>query len=278
MSGEFLAGFIIALVTAVGVFMVFRRKKSSQVRPGTDEHSKEFEELGKLTGQLAHEIKNPLSTIKINLKLISEDLEELEKVGAAQSGGGAFESNSQAFKRPLRKIAVIRKEADRLEQILEGFLRYVARTELQLVDVDINELVSDMIDFYSPQAGSHRIMIRQGLCTQPLLCRVDADMLKQVLLNLFINAQEAMDGGGELIVRTDRHKEMAVIEISDTGEGVAAEKLVRIFDPYYSSKPRGSGLGLPTAKKIIQRHNGRLSVNSTIGKGTSFLIKLPLIK
>jgi len=234
-----------------------------------------IEELGKLTGELAHEIKNPLSSIKINLKLAREELEAAKSAQGRQAGGG---HNGQEFARALRKIAVIEKETDRLEQILEGFLRYIGKTELQLASVDINSLVSDMIDFYSPQARSHSIIIRQQLYDRPLVCKADEGMLKQVILNLFINAQQAMSDGGELLIRTDLRKKVAVIQISDTGSGIAPDKLGNIFDAYYSSRPQGSGLGLPTAKKIVEAHEGTISVESEPGKGTLFTIELPLQK
>ncbi|HUS71815.1 MAG TPA: ATP-binding protein [Sedimentisphaerales bacterium] len=231
------------------------------------------EELGRLTGELAHEIKNPLSSIKINLKLIREELESAKSVEANQTGQGR---SSQSFTRALRKIAVVEKETDRLEQILEGFLRYIARPELQLASIDISLVISDMIDFYSPQAHSHSIIIRQQLYDKPLVCKVDEGMLKQAILNLFINAQQAMSDGGELLIRTDRQKKDAVIQISDTGSGIAPDKLPYIFDVYYSSRPQGSGLGLPTAKKIVEAHNGTISVDSEPGKGTSFTIRIPI--
>src|SRR4030042_1304701 len=119
-----------------------------------NEHFKQLEELSKLTGELAHEIKNPLSTIKINLKLAAE---ELEGANPVTSGKIDSEKNAQRFQRALRKIAVIQKETDRLEHILDGFLRYISRPELQLAPVNINELLGDMVDFYSPQAYSHSI-------------------------------------------------------------------------------------------------------------------------
>ena len=253
---------------------VIRQKMTSKQDKTQEEskHLKQLEELSKLTGALAHEIKNPLSTIKINLKLVSEDLEGSDVAGS----GKGTEKTDQRLARALRKIAVIQKETDRLEQILEGFLRYIGKTELQPASIDINSLISDMVDFYSPQAQSHSITIRQGLCKKPLVCRVDADMLKQAILNLFINAQQAMSNGGELLIRTDQQNNEAVIQIGDTGSGIALDKLSKIFDAYYSSRPQGSGLGLPTAKKIIEAHNGSISVDSELGKGTSFTIKLPL--
>lgn len=268
---QFICGFVVALLVVVPVVVLFLHKKLSKTQGNKNGYL--LEELGKLTGELAHEIKNPLSTTKINLKLVSEELEDSASAEFSESG---TEKNNLRFKRALRKIAVIQKETDRLEQILDGFLRYVNRTELQLATADINELIGDMVDFYSPQAHSHSITIRQGLHKKPLVCKVDTDMLKQVVLNLFINAQQAMSEGGELMIRTDRQQKDAVIQISDTGSGIAPDKLPRIFDVYYSSRPRGSGLGLATAKKIIEAHSGTIKVDSEPGKGTSFTIRLPV--
>jgi len=265
---HFVGGFVAGLLTVAVLFLYRRFCGNPNDRK---DHLAQLEEVSKLTGGLAHEIKNPLSTIKVNLQLVSE---ELDDPSLSESGRAA--GDSRRLGRAMRKIAVIQKETDRLEQILDGFMRYVDRTELHPVSVDVNELIGDMIDFYSPQANSRSVTIHQGLYVQPLTCKIDADMLKQVILNLFINAQQAMSGGGELIIRTDRQQNDAVIQISDTGEGIAPDRLPHIFDAYYSSRPQGSGLGLPTAKKIIEAHNGSIAVNSEPGKGTSFTIRLPL--
>jgi signal transduction histidine kinase len=207
------------------------------------------------------------------LNLVREELEDLVRT---ESGKNTADKNATMLKRATRKLAIVQKETDRVEQILDSFLRYVHRTELQLASIDINELVSDMIDFYYPQAQSRSVTIRQGLHNEPLICKIDPDMLKQVILNLFINAQQAMSSGGELMIRTEKQQKDAVIQISDTGSGIPPERLPHIFDAYYSSRPQGSGLGLPTAKKIIDAHKGSISVNSEQGKGTSFQIRLPL--
>jgi signal transduction histidine kinase len=268
----FICGFVVALLAVVPVVaLILHKKKLSQNQRNKNGHL--LEELSKLTGELAHEIKNPLSTIKVNLKLVSEELDDSVSAEFSKTG---TEKDNRRLTRALRKIAVIQKETDRLEQILDGFLRYVDRTELQLATADINELIGDMVDFYSPQAHSHSITIRQGLHKKPLICKVDTDMLKQVVLNLFINAQQAMSEGGELMIRTDRQQNDAIIQINDTGSGIAPDRLPHIFDAYYSSRPRGSGLGLPTAKKIVEAHSGTIKVDSEPGKGTSFTIRLPI--
>jgi len=231
------------------------------------------EELPQLAGELAHEIKNPLSTIKVNLKLAEEALEDVD---LSDPGQVLWDQCRRRLAGALRKIAIIQKETDRLEQIVEGFLKYVRRPDLQLARVDLNELVSDMVDFYSPHAYAHSLTVRQYFAGAPLLCQVDAGALKQVLLNLFINAQQAMDPGGELMIRTGRRDEHAMIQVNDTGRGIASDRLATLFRPYQSSRSGGTGIGLATAKKIIEAHKGTISVHSELGKGTSFTIELPL--
>ena len=196
---DFITGLCVACLVVVPVAAVLFHRKARQVRDLNARKTDVDEELTRLTGELAHEIRNPLSTIKINLKLTEEALAE---VASAESGNALSDPHRQRLASSLRKITVIQKEMDRLEQILDGFLRYVRRPDLQLATTDLNELVSDMIDFYSPQAHSHALTVRHGFCAEPLVCRVDPGALKQVLLNLFINAQQAMDHGGELLIRT----------------------------------------------------------------------------
>jgi signal transduction histidine kinase len=254
--------------------------------------AQDAEGLGRLLGVIAHEIKNPLSTIKINLRLADEDLQDTAsaiKQGSLQASeiSPSRDEIENRLSRTRRKIAVITKEAARLEQILDNFLRFADQTRPRLIPADVNLLVSDLFDFFLPQALAHSITMRQQLHKEPLVCLFDTVMLKQALLNLFINAQQALNQGGsgqaldkqgELMVRTgpDSKSGFAQIQISDTGKGIPADRIEHIFEPYQSTKPTGSGLGLATVKKIIDLHNGSISVVSEPGKGTSFTIFLPL--
>jgi signal transduction histidine kinase len=245
-------------------------KQDSSSNRDSSQQWRQLEDLARLTGELAHEIKNPLSTIKVNLKLIGEEL------GAIDSDGGG--ESAQRLGRARRKLTVVEQEAERLEKILEGFLRYVGRTELNCERTDINELVGEVVDFYFPQAASHGITLRQTLSKMPLICGVDPAVLKQVILNLFINAQQAMGRGGELMVRTDKSASGARIAVSDTGPGIPAERLAHLFEPFFSSRSGGTGLGLATAKRLVDAHGGKITVASETGKGTAFTIELPLLK
>lgn len=271
---EVITGICLASLVIVPVAVALFHRKARQVQAEQARRTDVEEELTRLTAELAHEIRNPLSTIKVNLKLTEEALTD---VASGEPANGLSDPHRQKLSSALRKITVIRKEMDRLEQILDGFLRYVRRPDLQLATLDLNELVSDMIDFYSPQAHSHALTVRQSLLAEPLMCRVDPGALKQVLLNLFINAQQAMDSGGELMIRAVRRADRAVIQINDTGKGIPPEKVPVLFRPYSSSRSGGTGLGLATAKKIIEAHDGTIAVHSELGKGTSFTIELPLM-
>jgi signal transduction histidine kinase len=237
--------------------------------------AKEAEGLGRLLGVIAHEIKNPLSTIKVNLRLVDEDLQDTASAADVPVARGEIE---QRLSRTRRKIAVITKETARLEQILDNFLRFADQTRPRLAPADVNSLVSDLFDFFLPQAIAHSITMRQQLHKEPLVCMLDAVMFKQAILNLFINAQQALDKQGELMVRTSRDSKsgFAQIQVSDTGKGIPADRIEHLFEPYQSTKPEGSGLGLATVKKIVDLHRGVISVVSEPGKGTSFTITLPL--
>ena len=255
-----MAGFAVAAVVIVPAFMLLMRRNAEKTRSAQRRRIEQIEQLSKLTAGLAHEIKNPLSVIKINLKLITED----------------WDRNDERLARSMRKVGVIQKQTDSLQQILDGFLQYMGKAEIHPALAEINQLVGEVVDFYSPQAHSHSITVRIALSKEPLQCKVDVGMIKQVILNLFINAQQAMTAGGELMVKTVKDKNEALIEISDTGSGIEPDRINNIFDAYYSSRPGGTGLGLPTARKIIEAHNGSISVVSELGKGTLFTVKLPL--
>ncbi len=220
-------------------------------------------ELGTLTGGLAHEIKNPLSTVQLNLQLLREDLDP----------------EHPAHARIIHRLDTVRREASRLKDILDDFLKYAGKLELSRQPVELNGLMEDLVDFFLPQAQSQKVRLRLKRSEQPITALVDGRLLKQAVLNLMINALQAITGqgqGGDLILSVQRSGGEALIEIIDTGKGIAPEEMGRIFDAYYTTRKGGSGLGLAMTRRIIEEHGGRLEVRSEVDKGSDFMIFLPL--
>lgn len=218
-------------------------------------------ELGQLAGGLAHEIKNPLSTINLNLKLLSEDIERHK------------DDEHQRWQRRLRNV---QDEAGRLKGILDDFLRFAGKYELQTSPTDLRRLVSELVDFFAPQATAAKVVMRSSVSDRPVRCNVDGNLIKQAMLNLMINAVHAMPEGGELLLKVYPLRDEGVIEVIDTGVGIPPENLSKVFQVYYSTKARGTGLGLPTTKRIIREHDGHIQVESEPGRGTRFTIKIPM--
>lgn len=220
-------------------------------------------ELGTLTGGLAHEIKNPLSTVQLNLQLLQEDLDP----------------NNPAYSRVVHRLATVSREATRLRDILDDFLRYAGKLELRRKDTDLNALLEELADFFTPQAQFSRVQLRLKPSPQPLIVSVDPRLIKQAVLNLMINALQAMTHGGELILTAsivDSITPWAVIDVIDTGPGIPPEQAEKIFQAYYSTKKGGTGLGLAMARRIVEEHGGQIGVRSEPNKGSDFFVKIPV--
>lgn len=223
--------------------------------------SGDLNSLNTLAAGLVHEIKNPLNAISINLQLLNEDLQNRD---------------SEKDSKMSRRVRLLQKEVSRLDSILSDFLRFAKRHELHIEACDINEVIDSVLDFIGPEAMQNSIRILKSFDTKLPKCNLDSNIIKQALLNVILNAQQAMPKGGELIVRTYGNDENIFIDITDTGIGIERDKIDKIFQVYYSTKENGTGLGLPTARKIIEESKGTISIRSEDGKGSSFLIKLPV--
>lgn len=281
---QLLLGFLLGLATALGVGAWWWRRWSRRRRSRQREllrrtrRAERLAELAGMTGGLAHEIRNPLSAIKMNLQLLKEDIERKSKQAAGGGGADELEGLADMYQRWQRKIGVIGSEADRLADKLNDFLRLTGRMELHPVRCDINELLDDLIDFYEPQAISKGITIRRNLCQGPLYCRIDVNLVKQAFLNLLINAVQMMEAGGELMILCREGAGQVEVEVIDTGPGIEVEQQERIFEPYYSTRTGGTGLGLSICCRIIEEHQGSIGLHSEVGKGSKFTVVLPAIR
>lgn len=217
-------------------------------------------ELATLAGGLAHEIRNPLSTIGMNLELLAEELEN---------------DDSQRARRMLRRIANLQGECRNLEEILNAFLQFARAGELHLSDGNLNTIVSDYVDFLEPQANSMEVELRPHLDSDLPVVMLDKSLMRQALVNLCRNAIEAMPEGGSIDLLTRTRGDDVVLEIIDTGKGMDEKTRGQMFQAFFSTRSGGSGLGLPTVRKIVEAHHGRISCESEVGKGTRFTITLP---
>jgi signal transduction histidine kinase len=220
----------------------------------------QYAEIAALAGGLAHEIRNPLSTISLNLDLLAEEVQASGSTGAH---------------RMLQKIATVQRECRHLEDVLEEFLRFARLGELEPVECDLNQKVRDFIEFYQPEATAAAVEISPHLAPDLPTVRLDRALFRQALLNLALNAQQAMPRGGLLELQTRFRDGRVELDLIDSGCGMDPATLGRIFDVFYSTKPAGSGLGLPTVKRIVEAHGGRITVESAPGRGTRFTISLP---
>jgi two-component system, NtrC family, sensor histidine kinase HydH len=219
-----------------------------------------YSEVAELAGSFIHEIKNHLSTLQLNLQLLAEDFEEPQ---------------SQRERRALERIQRLESECQRLVEVSNDFLRFARIEELDVAPADLVPVIEELVDFFTPTARQARIEIKSYLPADLPAVRLDREMFKQALLNLMLNAEQAMPEGGEITLQAAREPGAVLLHVIDTGQGMSPDVLSRVFRPFFSTKPGGTGLGLPTARKIIAAHGGELSVQSELGRGTKFTIRLP---
>lgn len=219
-----------------------------------------YYDIARLAGGLAHEIKNPLSTIRLNLELLAEDFADPE---------------TPRERRAARKIEIVYKECERLQTILDDFLKFTRARQLKLVPCQLNREVRQLLDFYAPKATEAGIEVIDYLSSSLPTVMLDPEAFRSALWNLIINAEQAMPEGGQIVVRTAPCPDGVRLDLIDTGCGMDPQILRNAFDAFYSTKRNGSGLGLAITKQVIEAHGGRIYVQSERGKGTQFSIVLP---
>jgi signal transduction histidine kinase len=218
-------------------------------------------QLGTLLAGFAHEVRNPLSTIGLNLQLVLEDFQEPE---------------TARDKRTQKRLSAVEGEVRRLQTILEEFLKHARAPEPKLRAVNLNEKLQALIDFHHLEMKDVDLSMRfyPGREVAEVWC--DWDLVQAAVVNLMRNAKEATPSGGQIFVSTMREQDFVVINVTDTGEGIDLQQIDRVLEPYFSTKKGGTGLGLPTARRVAEDHGGTLTMQSEPGKGTQFSLRLPI--
>jgi signal transduction histidine kinase len=168
-------------------------------------------------------------------------------------------------------------EVSRLEGIIHDNLSYIKAVSLQLSEADVNAVIQDILTLYEDELVQRRITVEKKFSPSIPMLKIDTQQIKQAVINILKNAMEAMENGGTLFIRTGLLEETneVAIEFGDTGPGISAKAMHNIFNPYYTTKPRGTGLGLPITNRIIKAHKGKIELKNKEGGGALFTIKLP---
>jgi two-component system, sporulation sensor kinase E len=246
----------------VGHVMILRDITESRRTAQQTIESERLNALRLLAAGVAHEIGNPLNSLHIHLQLMERSVQKLgdsEKAELEQS------------------IDVARSEVNRLDSIVTQFLKAIRPSRPQLRPENVNTIVEEAVRFFMPELQDREIVVEQELRSDLPLLRLDRDQMKQAFYNVIKNSVEAMHRHGTLRIRTDLADTQVIVRFEDSGGGMSAENLSRVFEPYFTTKPSGSGLGLLIVRRIVREHGGELSVESSQGKGLTLTIRLPFI-
>jgi signal transduction histidine kinase len=222
--------------------------------------------IGRLTAGVGHEVKNPINAMVVHLELLRGKL-------AGREG--------EAFQGAQRHVEILSGEMQRLDRVVQTLADFSRPMELKLREHDLRQVVGGVVELTAAEMRENGVHVISEAPPDPVMVRVDAEMVRQALLNLLLNGMQAMPSGGKLWVKIQRDHQFAVVEVVDEGEGIPAELLPRIFELYFTTKPKGSGIGLAMTYRILQMHGGAMDVRSNADpaaddRGTTFTLRLPL--
>jgi signal transduction histidine kinase len=252
----------VATSEEVGHVMILRDITESRRTAQQTIESERLNALRLLAAGVAHEIGNPLNSLHIHLQLMERSVQKLhdgEKTELQQS------------------IDVARSEVNRLDSIVTQFLKAIRPSRPQLRPENVNTIVEEAVRFFAPELRDREIRVEQELRSDLPLLRLDRDQMKQAFYNVIKNSVEAIHRHGTLRIRTDLADTHVIVRFEDSGGGMSAENLSHVFEPYFTTKASGSGLGLLIVRRIVREHGGELSIESGKGTGLTLTIRLPFI-
>lgn len=262
----------------VGVMLVARNVGALSQLQTMLRYSRKLASLNRLLAGVAHEVKNPLNAMTIHLELLKQKLGRRAAVPVAVGSGSSGPGSALPVPAPdglMSHVSIIGEEIRRLDHVVQGFLRFSRPEELQLEPVGVSALLQDIVDVVRPQAEQHGIAVEME-AEAGVAIQVDRAMVRQALLNLALNAIEAMPSGGRLELRARPVEEQWVhVDVVDSGIGIRPEHLGRVFDLYFTTREQGSGLGLSMVYRTVQLHDGTIEVESSPGHGATFRLQLP---
>jgi PAS domain S-box-containing protein len=241
----------------IGALLTLRDAESMHRIEDEIELSRRLAAIGRLTSGVAHEVKNPINAIVVHLEVLRQKLNQIDPD-------------------TRRHMDVIGTEIKRLDRVVQTLVDFTRPVELHLADVDLRKVTDEVVLLASPEAERHNVHIQRQTSPEPLPVRIDADLVKQAVLNIVINGVQAMPEGGNLYISIERDGDAARLTIRDEGPGIPAEIRDKIYNLYFTTKKGGSGIGLPMAYRVVQLHNGLLEFDSVEGQGATFTLRIPL--
>jgi PAS domain S-box-containing protein len=269
---------------ASGVALILHDATEAREKTFAAIESERSQALTLLAASVAHEIGNPLNALSIHLQLLEREAKKLKKLApeirATPRGGKEASSTADEATEIAGKIenylGVAKGEINRLDYIITQFLQAIRPAPLKVRSASLNDVVRDTLELLGPELENRGIRVEEELSEKLPLAPIDPAQIKQVLVNLCKNAMHAMSRGGVLTLCTEANDDGVCLVVADTGGGIAPDLLNRIFEPFYTTKKKGSGLGLMIVQRIVRDHGGRIQLESNVGQGTRFRIWLPL--
>src|SRR5882724_257313 len=241
----------------IGALMVLRDAESVRRIENEIEISHRLAAAGRLVSGVGHEVKNPINAIVVHLEVLRQKLKEIDPDAR-------------------RHMDVIGSEIQRLDRVVQTLVDFTRPVELRLHDIDLRKLVDDVALLAAPAAEKHNVRIERQASSETLPVRIDADLVKQAVLNIVLNGVQAMPEGGSLRIATKREGDGALITVRDQGPGIPPDIQDKIFNLYFTTKTGGTGIGLAMAYRVVQLHHGSVEFTSAAGAGTTFSMRLPL--
>ncbi|NIM20610.1 MAG: PAS domain S-box protein [Candidatus Latescibacteria bacterium] len=242
-------------ILGVGKDMTARRELQKQLM-----QAERLATIGRMSSQVAHEIRNPLSSISLHVELLEEEILERMQIRGQEVA---------------EILNAIHREIKRLYEITEDYLQFARLPKPELEVGDVNGVFAALLDFYSEELASRNLTVRKDFASGKLAALVDESQLRRAILNLLKNAADASNPGGEIQVKTENNDGHVEIVVCDSGGGISEADMDKIFEPFYSTKEMGTGLGLPLTEQIVREHHGTIHCESKLGEGSRFVISLP---
>jgi len=271
---------------STGVALIIHDATEARQKTFEAIESERVQALTLLAASVAHEIGNPLNALHIHLQLMERELKKLKTTSVPASRLGGMRPRSQTLANDADTTDVVSKldqylsvakgEINRLDYIVTQFLQAIRPAPPQIKPASLNDVVDKTLELLRPELENRGIAVKTKLARQLSFAPIDATQIQQALLNLVKNAMQAMTKGGTLTLQTGEGNDAAWVSVSDTGGGIPQEQINRIFEPFYTTKKKGTGLGLMIVQRIVRAHGGRIELESHVGRGATFRLWLPL--